>query len=63
MSMTLKAARINAGLTQLQAGKAIGKTADCIADYESGKTFPTVPVIKKIEETYHVQYADINFLI
>lgn len=63
MSMTLKAARINAGLTQKEAAKAIGVTEDCISNYERAKTFPNVQIIKKIEKAYHIGYADINFLI
>jgi transcriptional regulator with XRE-family HTH domain len=61
MSITLKAARVNAGLTQAEAAKALGIAVDTIRQYEAGKTFPDVPMIGKIEEVYGVSYNDINF--
>lgn len=59
---TLKALRINAGLDQKQAAKALGVTPETLGSWENGKTFPTVPQITKIEDLYHTTYADINFL-
>jgi transcriptional regulator with XRE-family HTH domain len=61
MSITLKAARVNAGLTQAEAAKALGIAVDTIRQYEAGKTFPDVPMIGKIEEVYGVSYNDSNF--
>lgn len=63
MPMTLKALRINKKLSQEEAAKLIGVGADTLSNYERGKTFPDVPVIKKMEEVYEVKYDDINFLI
>ena len=48
--MTLKAARINKGLTQQQAADAIGIRVDTLSNYERGKTYPDVVILKKIEE-------------
>lgn len=62
MAMTLKALRVNANLTQTQAAEALDVSKDTVCRWELGKSFPTVPQIKKIEELYNVSYNDINFL-
>lgn len=62
MPITLKAARMNKGYDQNEAAKLIGVSADTLSNYERGKTFPDVPIIKKIEEVYGVNYNDIKFL-
>ena len=53
---------MNKNLTQKEAAKLIGISEPSLSNYESGKTFPSVPVIKRIEEVYGVTYADIIFL-
>ena len=63
MSITLKAARLNKGYKQDEAAKLIGVSPDTLSNYELGKTFPDVPVIKKIEEAYEIGYDEINFLL
>jgi len=63
MAMTLKAIRINKGLSQEEAAKQIGIGSDTLSNYERGITFPDIPVLKKIEEVYGVKYDDINFLL
>ena len=63
MEITLKSARINAGLTQEEAAKLIGITKDTLGNYERGKSFPDVPVIKKIEDVYGIPYSSIKFLL
>ena len=62
MPITLKAARLNKGYDQNEAAKLIGISPDTLSNYERGKTFPDVPILKKIEEVYNVKYDDINFL-
>lgn len=62
MSISLKSARVNKGLTQLEASKSLGISVECLSNYERGKTFPDVPMIKKIEVLYEVEYKDLNFL-
>ena len=57
--MTLKAARVNKGMTQAEASVKLGISVATLQQYESGKTFPDVPVIKRIEDTYDVPYSDI----
>jgi putative transcriptional regulator len=62
MAMTLKAARINAGLNQQKAAKMLGINVSTLSNYERAKSFPDVPTIKKIEKVYGVTYDDIIFL-
>ncbi len=62
MKLTLKAIRANKGLTQEEAAKLIGVGIDTLSNYERGLTYPDVPIIKKIEEVYGVEYKDIIFL-
>ncbi len=62
MAITLKAARINKELTQLQAAQKLGISKDTLRNYEQGKSYPDVPLIKKIEKLYGVTYNDLIFL-
>ena len=62
MAITLKSARVNKGFTQVKAAELIGITVDTLSNYERGKSFPDVPIIKKIEEVYGVPYNDLIFL-
>ena len=62
MSITLKAARVNKGLTQKQAAESLGVTAEVVGNWERGITFPKVPMIQKIEQLYGVSYSDLIFL-
>ena len=59
--MTLKALRVNAGYTQIEAAKALGVTPETLSNWERTKSFPTVPQIKEIEKLYSTSYADIQF--
>lgn len=61
--ITLKAARVNKGYTIEQAAKLIGISQYTLMNYESGKSYPDVPVIKKIEHAYGIPYHKLNFLI
>ena len=61
MPMSLKAARINKGLTQREAALLIGVSVATMANYEKGASFPDVPTIMKIEELYGLPYSEINF--
>lgn len=63
MAITLKAARINKGYGQEEAAQLIGVSTDTLGNYERGKTYPDVPIIKRIEKVYEIKYDDINFLI
>lgn len=61
MQLTLKSLRVNKGLTQEEASKLIGISIDTLRNYESGKSYPDIPVLKKIEEVYETSYNNINF--
>lgn len=61
--ITLKAARVNMGLTQVQAAKALGISVFTLINYETGKSFPDVPIISKIEKVYDMPYHKLNFLV
>jgi len=56
MPITLKAARANKNLTQIEAAKLIGITVDTLSNYERGKSYPDVPIIKKMEQVYDLSY-------
>lgn len=62
IKLTLKAARINQGLTQKEAGKALGLSEYVIANWEHGRTFPNAIQLKKLEQIYHVPYDNLIFL-
>lgn len=62
MALTLKAARVNKGMTQEEAAKHLGINVGTLINYELGKTFPDVPMITRIENLYGVSYNDIDFL-
>ena len=59
--ITLKAARINKSYTQEKAAKLIGVSTDTLRKYERGETYPTVPIISRIEVVYGLGYNDIIF--
>ena len=63
MSITLKAARVNKRMTQVEAAKALKIAVDTLRQYELGNTFPDVPMIRKIEDLYEVSYNDIDFFV
>lgn len=59
--ITLEAARVNSGLTQEEAAKMLGISKYTLINYETGKSYPNVPTIKKIEDLYGLEYKDIFF--
>lgn len=62
MALTLKAARVNAGLTQNEAAKLIGISKTTLCKWENFITFPTVDFLPLIEKAYSIKYDDITFL-
>ena len=61
MVLTLKAARINAGLTQKEAAAALGITKGTLANYEMGKTVPKIDTAKKMVKLYGVSANHLDF--
>lgn len=62
MALTLKAARVNVGLNQRQAAKRLGISLASLQNYEAGRKYPNVLILKRIEKLYGVPYADLIFL-
>lgn len=59
--ITLKAARVNAGLTQLAAADKLNVSVATLKNWESGKTFPKQPHIEALCKLYGVTYDNIFF--
>ena len=52
--ITLKAARVNAGLTQAEAAEKLGKIKQTIGSWESGKTKPRSTELAALCDLYAV---------
>lgn len=61
MSMTLKAARVNCGLTQKEAAEKLEISRSTLMSWENGKSAPREPHIRKLEQLYGVSYNEIIF--
>ena len=59
---TLKTARELNGLKQKDAAKLLGISVDTLRNYERGKSYPDIPILKKIEKLYKLPYSRIIFL-
>ena len=57
--LSLKAARVNAGLTQEEAAQAINVTGKTLISWEKGVTHPTVDKLLRLCSIYDVQISDI----
>ena len=63
MAISLRAARVNAELTQAEAAKIIGVSPNTISRWEQGITSPTFKYIRPIVEAYGLKsFEDIIFL-
>lgn len=62
MRLSLKNAREIHGWTQTEAAKLIGISTDTLGNYERGKSYPDIPVLRKIEKVYGVKYSQLIFL-
>ncbi len=61
MRVSLRAARVNSGLTLAEAALKIGVSKDTVRNWEIGKTYPDVMDMEKIMNLYSVRYDDIFF--
>lgn len=61
LSMSLAAARVNAGFSQREAAKRLNVTQKTLCSWEKARTFPKPEQIEKICELYGVTYEQINF--
>lgn len=62
MRVTLKVARELKGYTQSKAAELIGISKDTLSNYERGKSYPDIPILRKIEKVYQISYDRIIFL-
>lgn len=56
---TMRGARVNAGLTQDEARKALGIAKGTLAAYEMGRTIPKIDMAKKMARLYGLSVDDI----
>lgn len=54
MKLSLKAARVNADLTQAQVAEKLGKNPMTIASWEKGKTSPSIKNLYRLCKLYGV---------
>lgn len=62
VKLTLKSAREIKKLKQSEAAELIGISTDTLGNYERGKSYPDIPILRKIEEVYGIPYDRIIFL-
>jgi transcriptional regulator with XRE-family HTH domain len=62
MKITLRAARVNVGLSQKGAADRLGVSNKTLCSWENGKTFPPADKIPEICALYCVSYDALNFL-
>lgn len=61
MAMTLKAARVNADMTQREAAMALNISKNTLSNYEQYKTVPDIEKAKQIAALYGCMVNDIIF--
>lgn len=59
--LSLKAARVNAGLTQKEVAKLLKVSNKTVHSWESGITSPSAKYVDALCEIYKLQYDDLNF--
>ena len=62
LQITLKAARVNAGITQAVAAEAVNMTTRTVASWENGKTLPDIVSFKTLCKLYGVSMDAVSFL-
>lgn len=63
MRITMKAARVNRGLTQAEVADALNVTKKTVSYWENGKTIPKLDKIELLCNLLNVQYNDIQWKI
>ena len=61
MAITLKAARVNAGLNQAEAAHKLGISKGTLANYENYKTIPDIERSKQMAALYGCTVNDLIF--
>ena len=62
VKLSIRAARVNVGLSQKEAAERIGVSNKTLGNWENGNTFPPVDKIPVLCELYGVSYDNLNFL-
>ncbi len=62
MAITLKAARVNAGLNQREAAGKLEVSRETVGKWERGETTPNIRQAAKICELYHCTMDELIFL-
>lgn len=62
LKISIRAARVNVGLSQKEAADHLGVSNKTICNWESGATYPPADKIPEICELYGVSYDNLNFL-
>lgn len=61
MKISLRALRINAGLTLKEASKQLSISSETLRSYENKKTIPDFKRLSQILSLYNVKYGDIVY--
>ena len=61
LKITIAAARVNKGMKQFEAAKALGVMPQTLRNWEKGKTFPKASYLTKLCDLYGVSTDDIFF--
>lgn len=61
MQITLAAARVNKGLTQAEAAKALNVSITTLKSWEKGERYPKQPQIDKLCAVYGISYDNLFF--
>lgn len=61
MAITLKASRVNAGLTQKQVCEALNIGKNTLINYEKQRVIPNIEVAKKLAELYNTSVENIKW--
>lgn len=59
MAVSIKAARVNAGLTQEEVAKALGKSKNTIVSYEAYTSSPDITIAIAMAELFGMSLGDI----
>ena len=62
VQISLRAARVNVGLSQKAAADQLGISNKTLGNWENGVTFPSVDKIPAVCELYGVSFNQLNFL-
>lgn len=62
VKISIRAARVNANLSQKEAADYLGVSNKTLGSWENGLTFPPADKIPVICELYGVSYDNLNFL-